>query len=146
MPEYLLSVAACEQGGGTNRDAFRSFCTIAAGAACCMFTSHVAGVWHKKMILKAVVPILQTLDAASPTDKPPLLGLILRTANNLDASLCARAAAAACELACSCRDPVCVLVLSDTLRTAVLQHSKVRPPRHISPPLFNLGTELLCTV
>ncbi|BDA47782.1 probable MATH domain and coiled-coil domain-containing protein At3g at N-terminal half [Coccomyxa sp. Obi] len=69
--------------------------------------------------------MLAVLDAASPVDKPPLLGLVLRFANLSDASYCAQAAAAACELACSCHDPVCALALSDTLRAAVLQHNKV---------------------
>lgn len=101
--EYLLSVTACEQGYGTNKIAFQAF-----------------------------VSLLQTLDAASPAEKPPLLGLILQVAGICDdKDLCAQAAAAACELACSCRDPVCALVLSDTLQTAVLQHSKVRPPHSV---------------
>ncbi len=78
------------------------------------------------------VMLLQTLDAFSPMEQPPLLGIILRLANDDDASFCAQAAAAACELACSCRDPVCALVLSDTLRCAVLQHSKVRHPQSLN--------------
>lgn len=112
-------------------------CSWTLGKLCCLLQLVSKGV-APTVAFQAFVPLLQTLDAFSPMEQPPLLGIILRLANDDDASFCAQAAAAACELACSCRDPVCALVLSDTLRCAVLQHSKVRLPHSI----YLISTEL----
>ena len=63
--------------------------------------------------------MLQALEAArSKPDLPPLVGLTLRLAANGDASTCVRAAAFACDLA---SEPL----LSETLRNAVHQHSRI---------------------
>ena len=67
----------------------------------------------------------QVMKDARKQDRPPLLGLALRLANDGDATTCERAADAACDIASNCSDPAIELALTDTLRGAVLQHSRI---------------------